>query len=45
MIPGIGPEIFLKALSKINSKEIFERIIVVSSLSVLDLEQPAQVRF
>ena len=33
---GIGPEIFLKALSKINSKEIFERIIVVSSLSVLD---------
>ena len=33
---GIGPEIFLKALSKINSKEIFEKIVVVSSFSVLD---------
>ena len=33
---GIGPEIFLKAISKINSKEIFEKIVVVSSLSVLD---------
>ena len=41
---GIGPEIFLKALSKINSKEIFERIIVVSSLSVLDFVN-SQLKF
>ena len=27
---GIGPEIFLKALSKINSKEIFEKIVTRS---------------
>ena len=33
---GIGPEIFLKALSKINSERILEKIVVVSSLSVLD---------
>ena len=41
---GIGPEIFLKAISKINSKEIFERIIVVSSLSVLDFVN-SQLKF